>query len=257
MFLGRNIMRDKILNREYGVLTYGITPPKATNSEEKIREIAKIQVERISKLDIDALIIYDVQDESDRTDDKRPFDFIEFVDPSLYANEYLKDLDVPKIVYRCVGNYDRDDFNEWLESGKDDYSVFVGTSSRNQKVKITLHEAYEARKNIADDMLLGGVTIPERHLVKRNEHERLEAKVANGCDYFISQCVYDVAISKAFLKDYKAYFEKKGLPIKPVIFTLTPCGSKNTLSFIKWLGIRVPSGWRRTFSRRMICWRIP
>jgi len=233
-------MRDKILRKEFGVLTYGITPPKSTNTDEKIQQIANRQLERIKQLDIDALILYDVQDESDRTDEKRTFDFISTVDPSLYANTYLKVLDVPKIVYRCVGNYDHETFTNWLKSGIDKYSVFVGTASTSQQVKITLDEAYETRKNCEQQPLLGGVTIPERHLVLRDEHKRLESKVASGCDYFVSQCVYDVAISKAFLRDYKNYFDEKNLDIKPVIFTLTPCGSEKTLNFIKWLGIRVP-----------------
>lgn len=233
-------MKEKILNKEYGVLTYGITPPKSTNSEEKIREIAKRQIERIKQLDIDALILYDVQDEADRTQEKRTFDFIRTVDPSLYANEYLKELDIPKVVYRCVGNYDHQEFSQWLNSGIDDYSVFVGTASSGQEVKITLDEAYATRKESAYRPLLGGVTIPERHLTLRDEHKRLEAKVASGCDFFVSQCVYDVAISKGFLRDYKQYFDEKQLDIKPVIFTLTPCGSEKTLNFIKWLGIRVP-----------------
>lgn len=233
-------MREKIMGKEFGVLTYGITPPKSTNSDEKIREIANRQIERIKQLDVDALILYDVQDESDRTDEKRTFDFIRTVDPSLYANEYLKELTIPKIVYRCVGNYDQATFTDWLSSGIDNYSVFVGTASTGQEVKITLDEAYEARKKSPEQPLLGGVTIPERHLVLRDEHKRLEAKVASGCDFFVSQCVYDVAISKAFLRDYKNYFEENNLDIKPIIFTLTPCGSEKTLNFIKWLGIRVP-----------------
>ena len=233
-------MKEKIMNKEYGILTYGITPPKSTNSHEKIKAIAKTQIERISRLEIDALIIYDVQDESDRTKEERPFDFVRFVDPSVYANEYLKELDIPKIVYRCVGNYDKVDFVHWLEEDIDQYSVFVGTASRDQKVKISLGQAYEEHSKSQTKPLLGGVTIPERHLVLKDEPQRLEAKVKSGCDYFVSQCVYDTDISKAFLKDYKTYFEANNLPIKPIIFTLTPCGSEKTLKFIKWLGIRVP-----------------
>jgi len=233
-------MKKKILNKEYGILTYGITPPKKDTAEEKKRQIARTQIERISQLDIDALIVYDVQDETDRTDEKRPFDFAPFTDPSVYANDYLKDLHVPKVVYRCVGNYNKNDFINWLNSGEDEYSVFVGTAAANQEVTISLDEAYKARLQTDHKPLLGGVTIPERHFLLKDEHKRLEKKVEQGCDYFVSQCVYDVGISKAFLRDYKNYFEKKNLPIKPVLFTLTPCGSKKTLEFIKWLGIRVP-----------------
>lgn len=233
-------MIDKIKKREFGVLTYGITPPKVNNSEEKLRQIARRQMDRIKQMDIDALIIYDIQDENERTEEKRTFEFIQTVDPSLYANDYLKELEIPKIVYRCVGNYATEEFENWLNQGVDTYSVFVGTASKSQEVKISLDEAYAVRKKSPNQPLLGGVTIPERHLLLRDEPQRIETKIQQGCEYFVSQCVYDTAISKAFLKDYKEYFEHKGLDIKPIIFTLTPCGSEKTLEFIKWLGIRVP-----------------
>ncbi len=233
-------MKNKINNKEFGMLTYGITPPKAHHSHEKIQEIAARQIKRIEQLNVDALVIYDIQDESDRTDEKRIFDFIETVDPSIYANEYLKVLKMPKIVYRCVGNYDKKDFVRWLNSGEDQYSVFVGTASKSQAITISLGEAYEKAQQTENSPLLGGVVIPERHFERRDEPKRLARKVEQGCEYFISQCVYDASISKAFLRDYKKYFEENNLEIKPIIFTLTPCGSPKTLQFIKWLGIRVP-----------------
>ncbi len=45
------MLTDKIRNREKGILLYGITPPKANNTEEKIKEIAQKHIERISKLE--------------------------------------------------------------------------------------------------------------------------------------------------------------------------------------------------------------
>ncbi len=234
-------MREKIVNKTFGILTYGITPPKATNSDEKIQQIANRQIERIRQLDIDALIIYDIQDESDRTEEERTFEFIKTVDPSHYANYYLKDLEVPKIVYRCVGNYPKKDFAEWMDSEVDDYTVFVGTASSDQDIHMSLTEAYTLRSSLENPPLLGAVTIPERHLECRNEPERMARKMEQGVSFFVSQCVYDPSISKAFLRDYKRYFTENNLPICPIIFTLTPCGSEKTLNFIKWLGIRVPA----------------
>ncbi|MEN1760459.1 hypothetical protein [Anoxynatronum sibiricum] len=49
-------LKEKIRLRQPGILTYGITPPKAGQSEEKLHEIARRQVERIQGIDIDALI---------------------------------------------------------------------------------------------------------------------------------------------------------------------------------------------------------
>ncbi|NDL66572.1 methylenetetrahydrofolate reductase [Anaerotalea alkaliphila] len=235
------MLKHKLETKAFGILTYGITPPKSSNPEEKIREITARHIGRIRNLDIDGLILYDIQDESDRTHEKRTFDFIRTVDPSVYSREYLKELKVPRIVYRCVGNYEPQELGEWLEEGKDEVAVFVGAASRNQVVKMRLQEAYAIHREKGDKVLLGGVTIPERHLKKKDEPERIGFKYQEGCRFFVSQAVYNVEGAKAFLKDYAAYCKKHGIEMVPILFTLTPCGSERTLQFIKWLGISVPA----------------
>jgi len=70
------MLTDKIRNKESGIILYGITPPKINHTEEEIKTIAQKHIERISKLNVDGLVLYDIQDESDRTDEKRPFPFI-------------------------------------------------------------------------------------------------------------------------------------------------------------------------------------
>lgn len=235
------MFKEKVLNKEKGIITYGITPPKAKNTEEKIVEISQKQVERIKNLDIDALVIYDIQDEKERTDEERPFPFLETVDSILYANKYLKELDVEKITYRCVGKYTKDDINNWLDSNDSSlkYSVFVGAASHNQQVNLSLRQAYGLVKN-RENLLLGGVTIPERHSIKHDEHLRVLSKIENGCNYFISQAVFNLEASKSFLSDYYYYCKENDLEMVPVLFTLTPCGSAKTLEFMKWLGISIP-----------------
>lgn len=234
------MLDEQIKNKKGGMLLYGITPPKANKTEAEIEVIAQRQVERIHGLPIDGLIIYDIQDETERTKEERPFEFIHTVDPSAYSHQFLKELTIPKIVYRCVGNYNKDRFVDWLESGQDVLTVFVGTVASTQKVKLSLEEAYQLRKVHKSDLLLGAVTIPERHLALGNEDQRVGFKMTKGCGFFVSQAVYDVEASKAFLRDYKKYCLANNITMVPIIFTLTPCGSAKTLKFIKWLGIQVP-----------------
>jgi len=236
----KKMLVDRIKNRETGLVFYGITPPKSTNTEECVKEISKKHMDRISRLDIDGLIIYDIQDETDRTKMTRPFEFVRTVDPSYYSHYYLKALNVPKIIYRCVGNYPADTFVQWLEEGIDDITVFVGTGSTDQRVKLSLAEAYVLRQIHNPKMLLGAVTIPERHMILGDEDKRVGFKMQKGCSFFVSQAVYDIRASRQFLYDYKAYCKEKKIEMVPIIFTLTPCGSKKTLTFIKWLGISVP-----------------
>jgi hypothetical protein len=52
----------KIKRRESGLLLYGITPPKSKTPPEKLNEIAAKSLAFLHQLDIDALVIYDVQD---------------------------------------------------------------------------------------------------------------------------------------------------------------------------------------------------
>lgn len=234
------MLTDKIRNRESGIVLYGITPPKANNSEGRVEEISLKQLERIKDLAIDGLIIYDIQDETARTNEERPFEFIHTVDPALYSRHYLKALKVPKIVYRCVGNYEAESFKQWLEEDIDELTVFVGTVASDQEVKLSLEEAYHLKRDHNKNMLLGAVTIPERHKVLGDEDQRVGFKLKKGCSFFVSQAVYDLEASKNFLKDYKAYCIDHGIDMVPIIFTLTPCGSAKTLKFIKWLGISVP-----------------
>lgn len=236
------MLKEKILNRLPGIITYGLTPPKAVNSPEKTKEISEKQIERIKNLDLDGLVLYDIQDEKDRIKDNRPFPFIETIDPLTYSNEYLRDLKVPKIIYRCVGKYSHSQFSKIIESdaGKDIFSVFVGAASRNQKVPLRLSEAYEICKSANPNLILGGVAIPERHMKNKEEHIRIINKLQNGCKYFISQAVYNVEAAKDFLSDYYYFCKNNNIEMVPILFTLTPCGSLKTLEFMKWLGISIP-----------------
>ena len=233
---------DKIKNRESGIVLYGIVPPKKGTDVEKIEEISFRQVERLKDLNIDGLVIYDIQDEKSRTDEERPFPFMETLDSFLYSRQYLSSLSVPKVIYRSVGKYNRDELSKFLEesSSNNDLTVFVGASSKLQEVTMSVRDAYQLRRDISSDIVLGGVTIPERHSLKNDEHIRVFDKISQGCSFFVSQGVYDVNASKSFLSDYYYYGMENNIPLVPIIFTLTPCGSPKTLQFMKWLGISIP-----------------
>jgi hypothetical protein len=84
--------------------------------------------------------------------------------------------------------------------GKDEFTVFVGTASAEQDVQLKLQEAYDLRTALNEGMLLGGVTIPERHMKLHDEPERVGFKMSKGCRFFVSQAVYDLENSKKILK---------------------------------------------------------
>ncbi|WP_027094630.1 methylenetetrahydrofolate reductase [Cohnella thermotolerans] len=236
------MLKQKIANRQAGILTYGMTPPKQTYDKEKIAEIARKQVERLAGSGIDGLVLYDVQDEADRIDQDRPFPYLSTIDPTEYSHKYLSGLDVPKIIYKVVGKQTSEELADWIraDGGEDRFSVFVGASSGKQAVTMRLPEAYRLSGELNRRLTLGGVVIPERHESKGDEHLRVVGKQNGGCSFFISQAVYDVEASKNFLSDYYYHCRENGIDMAPILFNLAPCGSQKTLAFMKWLGISIP-----------------
>jgi len=232
---------DKIINGESGVLLYGITPPKSSNSPEKIEEITFKTINRIKQLEIDGLVIYDIQDEASRNASERPFPFISTIDAHTYSSVYLKGLNLPKIVYCSVGKLSERELSaNLMDSPPDNASVFVGVPSKEHPVKMTLAQAYTIWSQISPKNLLGAVAIPERHYLKKNEHLKIASKIENGCSFFITQCVYNVNNVKNLITDLHDWSKLTGAKLPTLIFTLTPCGSLKTLKFIDWLGIHVP-----------------
>jgi hypothetical protein len=236
------VFKEKVLQRRPGIVTFGLTPPKESHPPEKIAEIAARQMERLRSMQVDGLVIYDVQNEADRTAETRPFPYLPTVDPSVYSKKYLRDLSVPQIIYRSVGRDTPDTFREWLTSdcASGNCVVLVGAASSNQRVSLRLSEAYRIARSVKPDLVIGGVTIPERHLKRQDEHIRVRQKMADGCRFFISQAVYNVETARNFLSDYYYDCQANGIAMAPILFTLTPCGSMKTLEFMKWLGISIP-----------------
>jgi len=233
----------KIKAKESGILLYGITPPKAQTEASKVAEIAEKTLNRLCSMNIDALVVYDVQDESARTSEERPFPFTHALDPFEYASQYLQRLEAPKILYRPAGKFTREELGQWLQDLKthEFYPVFVGIPAPDYVVKTSLKEAYDIwRTNHGHHSVIGAVTIPERHAILKDEDVRILDKIDSGVSYFISQCIFNVGYTKRILEDLVVACEKKKQTLPTVIFTLTICGSVKTLQFMEWLGIHVP-----------------
>ncbi|MNO73494.1 hypothetical protein D3C76_644610 [compost metagenome] len=244
MGAAESTFKQKILSKKPGILTYGMTPPKASHSPEKISEIAQKQVERLKNVDLDALILYDVQEEAERVDHERPYPYLPTIDPAVYGDKYLRQVEVPKIIYRCVGNDTRASFADWIKTDESEerFSVYVGASSSMQEVKLNLPGAYKLSKQLNSNLTFGGVVIPERHIKKNDEHIRVVEKINNGCNFFITQATYNVEASKNLLSDLYYSYTNNGFEMVPILFNLAPCGTAKTLQFMKWLGISIP-GW--------------
>jgi hypothetical protein len=238
------MLRDHILTRRDGLRLYGLTPPKRGQDPDKVRDIAERQVRRIAALAPDGLVLYDLQDEAGRTDAPRPFPFLPTLEPLDYSRDFLAALQVPRILYKCVGNQSAAELVAWidaLEAGGRDACVLVGAPSSAQGGGASsLRSAYELLGRRATPACLGGVAIAERHARKLDEDQRLVGKHAAGCRFFISQTVFDAGATKSLLSDYALAFARAGLEPVPFILSFSPCGSLKTMEFMKWLGISFP-----------------
>jgi hypothetical protein len=237
-----NSLAEKLASRSAGICLYGFAPPKQATPSERLEAIVAQQLVRLGSLPVDGLIVYDIQDEAERVSVPRPFPFLPTLPPEVYAHDHLGSLTVPKIVYRCVNRDTRDGFVRWLESenARPRISVLVGAPSRHSQAGLRLTDAYALARQYSSNLLLGGIAIAERHARTLDEHERILAKTAKGCRFFVTQAVYDVTSTKSLLSDYALAVDKTGGMPLPIILTFSPCGSEKTLSFMKWLGIAFP-----------------
>jgi hypothetical protein len=235
-------LRTMLTEAHSGILLVGITPPRQSASAAQAAEIARVTMARLADVRLDGLVLYDIDDESDRNPDERPFPYLPTMDPAVFHAEHLGDFPRPVVIYRCVGKYPETRLRTWLDSVDPDrvLSVFVGPSSGDKAVRTALPAAQTLRDEVCPDLLLGGVTITERYSRGRDEHLRMLSKQDRGCAFFISQVVYDVDATKSMLSDYYYACLERQITPRPVILTLSVCGSLKTLAFLQWLGVDVP-----------------
>jgi len=227
-----------------GVYFIGTTPPKSDTPIEEVESISNKLLERVSDIDFDGLIVYDIQDENSRTNKPRPFPFKSTHDPRLYSSLLNKKSSRPVITYKSVIQSNTEAFNQWASEAWADYGVkdivLVGSPSKSNKISLPLASAYNTLVQNENNFFIGGVTIAERHASKGNEHERLIEKHKQGCNFFISQAIYNPQATIDMLTRYAIECDKQGLKPQRLILTFSPCGSKKTLEFIDWLGVSVP-----------------
>lgn len=233
---------QRIGKRQGGFLLFAITPPRATTAPDRVREITAATIERLRPIGIDGLIAYDIDDESSRNPDERPFPFSPTLDPAEYRDAYLGDWTTPVVVYRSVGKYTPDTLAAWIaeQDPSRTLTVFVGAASRHDRNATTLSDAQRARTEANPDLTLGGVAIPERHARRDDEHLRLLDKQASGCRFFVTQVIFDVNAAKNLVSDYFFECASRGVAPVPIVFTFSVCGSMRTLEFLRWLGVDVP-----------------
>lgn len=230
-----NRLFDKIQRAEPGLFLYSLTPPAKGISPDKLYELNRRRTTRISTLDIDGLSIYDVQEEQDRKEEKRTYQYRQTLNPLQYGKTIKEHCNTDQIIYLVAGKYSEDQLRSIFNSNPKALFVPVGSPSTNSEVRTSLRRSLEISSEYTTPT--GSVLIGERQDSRGGEVRRMLSKIEWGVDFFISQCVYNGSIYEKLLDDYLIESNKYGHPLKPVILTFSPVGDRNSLKFMKWLGI--------------------
>jgi 5,10-methylenetetrahydrofolate reductase len=238
-------LRTALLDPGRFVFLYGAATPRADADGDHIRRAASRLAERVHDLEPDGLIVYDVQDESGRTGEPRPFPFLPTLESRIYSRLLTQTTGRPAITYKCVARLSEAEWAAWLDEAEG-YDLcclsLVGqATSGNGAGGIPLLRAMEVAAAHPRAFALGGVVIPERHRPERSESTRLLQKAASGCGFFVSQAVYSAEATIRLCRDYHRDCAAQGIAPRRIILTFTPCGRPETLRFIKWLGVAVPA----------------
>lgn len=127
-------LQEKIEDTKQGVYLIGTTPPKVGTDKAQLKTIAEKLLGRLHEIEYDGVIIYDIQDESSRTNQARPFPFKQTVDPREYS-QLLRNLSAQDVItYKSVAQRGVGEFKDWLSETKNDYdlkNVFSASSMRH------------------------------------------------------------------------------------------------------------------------------
>jgi len=242
-------LKAKLLDPRQAVLLYGTTPPRAGSPDAVVHGAAAKLVERLARLPIDGVVIYDIQDEPGRTSSPRPFAFTGTIDPRAYSRLLAQRTGIPAITYKCVGAMDELAWNDWLAAAARDYAIgfvsIVGRPASGAEYPLPLSKAIRLAAEHRARFSVGGVVIAERHTQQRSESARMLAKGLQGCAYFISQTVYHPHATQRLLRDYLRDCRGAGVEPRRVVLTFSPAGREKTLAFLQWLGVRIPAETRR------------
>ncbi len=224
-------------------LTYGTTPPRLGTSDADVRVAASRLTNRLGALPLDAIVVYDIQDETGRTEVPRPFPFVTTVDPRDYARILGQSSSVRVVTYKSVGELDEDGWSAWLSETAQEYGTrylsVVGRPTSGVAYPLTLTRAIRVAAEHPAGFIVGGVAIAERHTEGRSEAARLLTKGTAGCRFFISQAVYHAGPTVRLLRDYLRDCREVGVEPWPISLTFAPCGRAKTMAFLRWLGVAI------------------
>jgi hypothetical protein len=236
-------MLVKEVNRPMCV--FGAVPPPEKLGDDVALKSCENLAKTFLELQPDAVIVYDIQDEKSRNGSERPFPFSKTFCPRRFAKALSEKTNLETIVYQALTEErTADNFHFYMQETLQEYGlrnlVFVGGGSN---APLTVPEASAiALRLSSDEVMLGGVTIPERHRDRKNEHQRISEKCESGVSFFTSQVVYNPDNVIAMMRDYAELCRTQNRTPARILLAFAPFGRRGTLDFLRWLGVEVAEG---------------
>src|SRR5918999_4773679 len=153
-------LQAKLPDPRQTVLLYGTTPPRLGTAPDAVAAAAEKAAARLGGLPLDGVVVYDIQDETGRTNQPRPFPFVGTIDP----REYAKHFRLPAIVYKALGRIDEAQWRAWLaeSKGQVQFLSIVGRPASATPYPLPLSRAIRIAAD-SGSFVVGGVVIAERH----------------------------------------------------------------------------------------------
>ena len=238
----------KLIMHESGLRFFSFTPPKDDISINKLYRLNSRRNNRLKEIEIDGVLIYDVQDENGYGYDSRPFEYKKHLNAFSYADSFCAINTTPQIRFAALDNYSKESLVSDVLQGNNDPLVLVGSSVNGKsKNSLSLSDAYSVYNSLGRNQPLGGIAIPERHNLKRNEARVMVTKQKSGVNFFISQCIFNPDLMIKLIQDYKNECESLGIKPVTIIMSFTPVLDVKGLQLLEWLGINVPQAFTKEF----------
>jgi len=220
-------LQEKILNPFVPVTLFEVVPPAADQPAAINESLAELR--RVIPF-VDGVNLPEILDEARGTD--RTSKFVPRAEPRLLGSRIQRELSAEVVINRVVVHDPKPEtwFRETcLERGLR-LVILVGGESTG--VRYPGPNVMEAAALVGREGLpitLGGITIPSR----RNESERIRAKVKAGINFFTSQVLFDS-------NDVVWLVQRlNGLPAR-VFLSFAPVSQRRDLQFLRWLGADIP-----------------
>jgi hypothetical protein len=220
-------LQEKILNPFVPVTLFEVVPP-AVDQPAAVDETL-IELKRVTQF-VDGVNLPEILDEDRGTE--RTSKFVPRVEPRLLGSRIQCELGAEVVLNRVVVHDPKPEswFRETcLERGLRHIILVGGESAGVRYPGPNVMEAAALVRREGLPVTLGGITIPSR----KNESERIRAKVKGGIKFFTSQVLFDS-------NDVVWLVQRlNGLQAR-VILSFAPVSHRRDLQFLRWLGADIP-----------------